>query len=1786
MTDFPTVGLAVDLSGIDKGEKAYDKLQKTIAGVGAAADKAATSVQGAVKKKKAAVDDGAKAVEKAAQKETAAAAKAAKEQERQRKYLLQVRINSIKMEEAARRADEARQVADATKLANQRIAAIAAANRAIDKLELGLQKTREKAAAAAASAAKKAADDTVKAERQAAKSREAIENSILAFKIRMRGQEFGAWKKDGADVLAFQQRMWGQQIREAQAAAAAEIKAEAKATAEKERLIKYLQQVRATSLRWEAAANEKAAREAAAAARRAASGGGMGRPPPISGGGGSGFGGPTPGDMSMVQRFGAALGGLRQGLAETRRLLFDLRTAVGVFLGAMIVRPIVEMADAMTALKARAGAFTEQASDVPYLMEGIYAAAQRSRVPLDALATLYTRMAPLAKELGKSQMDLLKISETVAKGFTIGGATPEEAKAASQQLAQALASNRLGGDELRSLAENAPILMAKISQALGMNTGEFIKWAHAGHANAKVVTDAIEAASADINRIFDKMPVTIGQSVVLVKNAFENLIGKVNEATGASAGVAGLIAQFAGFLEADKTVRGLTVAVNGLAAAARTVGAAFSTMVDYLPAIAVGIVAVAAAIATTRGWAAMMTAQAAATIALNSAILAGQVPLQALGANMGFAARAGSALASVGTALKGALLAILSPVNVVALAVIGLAVAWNMARDNANAAANAFKDYANNVSQGGSAIERAIALSDAYGGSSNHLNEILGKVVGTIDDRTGAEDHLATAAENRLKLEKLMAEAALATAAADARATAASSRRQAAVAGFFATTNEIASHLPGRSDENRRLATESRNNQQILLRNAQLQDSLAGQLDAARADVHGQTWKVTAPTTRTTPHLTDNSKPGPADRTAGFDADVQRRKAELDQQIAAAKKAELEADLQIVGSAQARAELAQRIDQAEYDKKIADYNVKIAGLDREIASVIAAKHNTHKEQQVAALQELKAGYESLKSAESYTQTMKDLAVTFDEIDRMARDDLDLKNQALQNQVDLLGVQADSLKSNYARAAIELQIQKLKQQQAINEQQLVVATTMDPKRRAIEQARLDGLIALTEAENNLRERDLDLINAIEEAANAVASFKSALKRHDWVGVFDALQQTIQTIQASFQQNGMAGGMMTAGSAVGSMVGGKAGSAISNGLGAFSLASSLGGLGAAGGLFSAGSSLVVGGSTIASGIGAGALGGLGLGGAFAAIGAIAPYLAVIAALAPLFLGSKPSNHAGIAQLDMQNNTIRPVSSGKETEETTKAANGAAQAILAGQKLLQSFGGTLHNTVSAVDLGTRDNTRIVMSDGSEFRTGAVGDPQEAAAKALEAVLSGATFVDQAQEKLVRSMQAAGKGFDDIAAALQTYAQAQGVLQSINDQILQLSDPQAFDLQGVTRGIQDQIDAATALRDAGYLTAAQFDEINVRLGVLKGLQIDDVMKRYTDAVSTAASRLSELQGKAMDRARSDLQDALNRETAAHQGVIDQVSALRDTLKAFKQELATGDVSAINPGALYAVRRGLFDSTAGLAASGDAKAMADLPQISRDYLAVAKSSAKTELDYARDVALVRNAVEAAEMAAGQQVDIAQRQLDAANAAVAGILLVNQNLMSLTEAVRNFQAVTAAVAGGKSVQDMTVQRAQNSASKAGLTDQQAMLYLASNKDLQKNWDKGGILTTLGPDIISAVKAHYLRTGQYEQSLGLRPDLGFATGGSFQVGGSSFADSQDVAFKASPGEVVNVERPGQSERLANAVDRMAADISELRKEQFAIGLQVAKNTGTTAKVHTKWDGDGTPAERTL
>ena len=105
-----------------------------------------------------------------------------------------------------------------------------------------------------------------------------------------------------------------------------------------------------------------------------------------------------------------------------------------------------------------------------------------------ALATTYARLRPVGVELAEI--------ESVYAGFNtaaqLSGASAIEAGSAFRQLAQALGSGALRGDEFNSISEQVPAILTAISKETGVAQGALRKYAADGNITADIVIRALQ----------------------------------------------------------------------------------------------------------------------------------------------------------------------------------------------------------------------------------------------------------------------------------------------------------------------------------------------------------------------------------------------------------------------------------------------------------------------------------------------------------------------------------------------------------------------------------------------------------------------------------------------------------------------------------------------------------------------------------------------------------------------------------------------------------------------------------------------------------------------------------------------------------------------------------------------------------------------------------------------------------------------------------------------------------------------------------------------------------------------------------------------------------------------------------------------------------------------------------------------------------------------------------------------------------------------------------------------
>ena len=128
---------------------------------------------------------------------------------------------------------------------------------------------------------------------------------------------------------------------------------------------------------------------------------------------------------------------------------------------------------------------------------------------LEGVTNITSRLKPL----GVSLQDI----ETTFIGFNtaakLGGSTAIEASNAFRQLAQALGSGRLAGDEFRSVSEQVPLILKPLADELNVSTGALKGLAAEGKLTSEVVIRALRklgsSGAEDLKKILENDPTQV-----------------------------------------------------------------------------------------------------------------------------------------------------------------------------------------------------------------------------------------------------------------------------------------------------------------------------------------------------------------------------------------------------------------------------------------------------------------------------------------------------------------------------------------------------------------------------------------------------------------------------------------------------------------------------------------------------------------------------------------------------------------------------------------------------------------------------------------------------------------------------------------------------------------------------------------------------------------------------------------------------------------------------------------------------------------------------------------------------------------------------------------------------------------------------------------------------------------------------------------------------------------------------------------------------------------------------
>lgn len=290
------------------------------------------------------------------------------------------------------------------------------------------------------------------------------------------------------------------------------------------------------------------------------------------------------GAQGVAKQISAIGDASEKSVVQTNRL----RNALTALTGALGVNVLKQTLDTYTNMTNRLRVVTNSTAELRVVQKELFDIATRSRTSFEGVTELYARMAFATKEVGTSQRDLLKVTESLNQAITISGASAIEAKAALIQLSQGLASGRLQGDELRSILEQMPIVAQAIADKMGIAFGEIRKVAGEGKITTKIIVDAVKEAGTRWEEMFRKLPPTIAGSLQVVQTQFMKTLGAMDEATGVSTAVAKAFLYLADNMNKVVGVAATLATALGLTLARYALDIAIGRMLDFLKLMVVG----------------------------------------------------------------------------------------------------------------------------------------------------------------------------------------------------------------------------------------------------------------------------------------------------------------------------------------------------------------------------------------------------------------------------------------------------------------------------------------------------------------------------------------------------------------------------------------------------------------------------------------------------------------------------------------------------------------------------------------------------------------------------------------------------------------------------------------------------------------------------------------------------------------------------------------------------------------------------------------------------------------------------------------------------------------------------------------------------------------------------------------------------------------------------------------------------------------------------------------------
>ncbi len=221
--------------------------------------------------------------------------------------------------------------------------------------------------------------------------------------------------------------------------------------------------------------------------------------------------------------------------------LSGVASAISVALIIDYGKAFLTVADNVTQLQARISRLTTDTAEAKATFSTLATIASNTGASLQDTQSLWEKLTSSLKATGATNSQILFLTDTLQKIGRVGGSSAEEMAGALRQFGQSIDGGIVRAEEFNSIVESMPELARQIAAGMGISMGELRQEMLAGKVTAEAALNAIAKQSGVVNQEFNKLPRTLEQANNSLTVSLSLLVDKMNEATGASKTMVGII---------------------------------------------------------------------------------------------------------------------------------------------------------------------------------------------------------------------------------------------------------------------------------------------------------------------------------------------------------------------------------------------------------------------------------------------------------------------------------------------------------------------------------------------------------------------------------------------------------------------------------------------------------------------------------------------------------------------------------------------------------------------------------------------------------------------------------------------------------------------------------------------------------------------------------------------------------------------------------------------------------------------------------------------------------------------------------------------------------------------------------------------------------------------------------------------------------------------------------------------------------------------------------------------